>query len=358
MRPAFVSTRIAALTIALALSGCAVGGGAYPPASARPPGSIAQPAARMGLAPSLRIFYDELEPYGQWVLIEPQGWVFHPDVNTVAWRPYQDGWWEPSDLFGWIWNTDEPFGWLTYHYGLWFYDRYQGWVWAPTTYWGPSWVAWVQAGDYLGWAPLPPEGAADFSRVPGGVFTYVPATMMAQPNPTAHATYVTGIRASSSDIRPIIRLGTLGGVAFNMGPDPHELLRTSQPFETDASVVRRLDRLPTPGLPADALRQRIAVMVAEARREAGAFHDQGQAPPAAPPPSTPLSRPPGRNPLVRPGSADSTSRPFRPSILAPRDSSRFAPNDSGPRLRIPKRGAKPARPGGTDKAGSGGAASG
>ena len=345
----FLPIRVIALALALALSGCAVGGGADSTATAPPRSSVAQPAARLGLAPSLRIFYDELESYGQWVLIEPEGWVFHPDVNSVAWRPYQEGWWEPSDLFGWVWNSDEPFGWLTYHYGYWFYDRYQGWVWSPTAYWGPSWVAWVQAGDYVGWAPLPPAGATDFSSVPGGVFTYVPAAMMAQPNSATHATYVNGIRASASDIQPIIRLGSQGGVAFNMGPDPHDLLRTPQPFETNANAVRRLDRLPTPSLAPDVLRQRIAVMVAEARREAGAFHDLGQAPPPLPTylPPRPQPRAPALRPLVHPGVADSTSRPRLPSVLAPRDSTRGAPNDSGPRLRVPKRRAKPANSQGT-----------
>ena len=44
-------------------------------------------AARVGLPPAYRPFYDELESYGDWTLIGPYGWVFRPSVNFVAVRP-------------------------------------------------------------------------------------------------------------------------------------------------------------------------------------------------------------------------------------------------------------------------------
>ena len=109
-----------------------------------PPAAQTMPAAKLGLPPQYRAFYDELADYGDWTLIEPYGWCFRPAVNFVAWRPYSQGWWEPSDSYGWIWNSNEPFGWITYHYGSWFYDRFQGWVWQPGPVWGPAWVAWAQ----------------------------------------------------------------------------------------------------------------------------------------------------------------------------------------------------------------------
>jgi len=105
-----------------------------------------QDPARIGLQPMYRPFFDELKDDGDWTLIEPYGWCFRPRVNFVAWRPYVDGWWEPSDYYGWVWTSTEPFGAITYHYGAWFYDEYQGWVWEPGLIWGPAWVAWAAAG--------------------------------------------------------------------------------------------------------------------------------------------------------------------------------------------------------------------
>src|SRR5882672_2041135 len=209
-----LSVAIAALALA---ASCAVEGGAGSAGgdSAPVPARAPMSAARLGLAPPLRPFYDELESYGDWVLVEPQGWVFRPSVNTVAWRPYQDGHWEPSYTFGWVWESNEPFGWITDHYGFWFHDDFQGWVWKPYGAWAPSWVAWVQVGDYIGWAPLAPEGATSYDKVPGGVFTYVPATALAQPTVAMHASYVNSVPDDGSEMRPIDRVASYRGVHWN-----------------------------------------------------------------------------------------------------------------------------------------------
>ena len=58
------------------------------------------PAPRQALRPEYRFFYDALSDYGDWVLIEPYGYLFRPDVNFVAWRPYTDGYWVPTDIYG------------------------------------------------------------------------------------------------------------------------------------------------------------------------------------------------------------------------------------------------------------------
>src|SRR5207249_1853384 len=71
-------------------------------------------AARASLLPEYRIFYDSLIDYGDWVLIEPFGYVFRPHVNAVAWQPYEDGFWAPTDVYGWTWISSEAFGWATY----------------------------------------------------------------------------------------------------------------------------------------------------------------------------------------------------------------------------------------------------
>ncbi len=200
----------------LAAASCAVEGGAGGQGGPIPP---SMPAAKMGLAPALRPFYDELEEYGDWMLVEPQGWVFRPNVNTVAWRPYQEGHWEPTYSFGWVWESDDPFGWITDHYGFWFHDDFQGWLWKPYGAWAPSWVAWVQVGNYVGWAPLAPDGTTNLDKVPDGAFTYMPAAALAQQTVASHATYVNSVPDDGSEVRPIDRVATYRGVNWNAGPD-------------------------------------------------------------------------------------------------------------------------------------------
>jgi len=100
-------------------------------------------------------FYDELAPYGDWVLTRQYGWAWFPNNVRPNWRPYREGRWANSD-YGWTWVTYEPFGWATYHYGRWAFDPRFGWLWVPGTIWGPAWVSWQNGGGYIGWAPLPP----------------------------------------------------------------------------------------------------------------------------------------------------------------------------------------------------------
>jgi len=97
-----------------------------------------------------------LGEHGHWVWMQPHGWVWYPSYVDHGWRPYTSGHWVWSD-YGWYWVSDEPWGWATYHYGRWVADPYYGWVWVPGTEWGPSWVAWRESTEYIGWAPLPPR---------------------------------------------------------------------------------------------------------------------------------------------------------------------------------------------------------
>jgi hypothetical protein len=107
-------------------------------------------------------FYDELSPYGDWVLTREYGWAWFPNDVEFDWRPYSDGRWIYTE-YGWTWASYEPFGWATYHYGRWAWDRRFGWLWVPGTIWAPAWVSWQQGGGYIGWAPLPPAVGFDFS---------------------------------------------------------------------------------------------------------------------------------------------------------------------------------------------------
>ncbi len=102
------------------------------------------------------MFYEGLAPYGSWFEVNGYGYCWQPSSGIESWRPYLDGCWVWSS-FGWAWQTNEPFGWATYHYGRWVNLAGYGWVWVPGCEWAPAWVAWRQSSDCVGWAPLPLE---------------------------------------------------------------------------------------------------------------------------------------------------------------------------------------------------------
>jgi len=110
---------------------------------------------------SVDFFYNNLAG-GSWVEVADYGYCWQPDVavGNASWRPYADGYWAYTDL-GWTWVSYENFGWATYHYGRWALLSDYGWVWVPgrdaDLEWGPAWVSWRTGGEYIGWAPLPPE---------------------------------------------------------------------------------------------------------------------------------------------------------------------------------------------------------
>ncbi len=104
---------------------------------------------------SLSFFYSSLRPYGEWIQIEPDLIVWRPARVHRSWKPYLLGRWSWTSQ-GWYWDSYEPFGWVTYHYGRWYYDDYYGWIWVPDYDWAPAWVEWRYDDYYIGWAPLPP----------------------------------------------------------------------------------------------------------------------------------------------------------------------------------------------------------
>ena len=111
---------------------------------------------------SYGMFYQKLDPYGEWRETNDYGYVWQPREaeQSPEWRPYTEGRWVYSDA-GWTWVSDEPFGWATYHYGRWMRLKRVGWVWVPGDEWAPAWVSWRTNKDYVGWAPLPPEARFD-----------------------------------------------------------------------------------------------------------------------------------------------------------------------------------------------------
>jgi hypothetical protein len=122
---------------------------------------------------SFDFFYNNISG-GSWIEVADYGYCYQPDVvvSNSRWRPYTDGYWAYTDL-GWTWVSYEDFGWATYHYGRWVRLADQGWVWAPgrdrDLEWGPAWVSWRTGGDYVGWAPLPPEVTISGRAITGRV---------------------------------------------------------------------------------------------------------------------------------------------------------------------------------------------
>ncbi len=116
------------------------------------------------------IFYDELKQHGDWVDYGEQGPVWYPTKVQENWRPYVDGRWTPSEE-GHVFETQEPWGHATYHYGNWMPTQEYGWVWVPGRTWYPNTVNWRTSPEsegpdtsYIGWAPIPP---ANYTPSPG-----------------------------------------------------------------------------------------------------------------------------------------------------------------------------------------------
>lgn len=104
---------------------------------------------------NFQVFYNELSPYGDWVMDPNHGYVWVPFVES-GFQPYaSNGYWEMTN-FGNTWVSNYAWGWAPFHYGRWFFTNYYGWAWVPGYEWGPAWVNWRTGGGYYGWAPLGP----------------------------------------------------------------------------------------------------------------------------------------------------------------------------------------------------------
>lgn len=199
------------LVIALAATVCSCAAGT---SSGPPP--VSMPAARAGLLPEYRMFYDALQDYGDWVLIEPYGYLFRPRTLFNDWRPYQSGFWAPSDAYGWVWISNEPFGWATYHYGRWAYDDFQGWVWKPGTDWAPAWVDWRANDQYVGWAPLAPGGGTP--HVPGGAYMFSPISALGSTDLGSQVRTQAQLGAAVPTTQPVSETVMVDGARVPAGP--------------------------------------------------------------------------------------------------------------------------------------------
>lgn len=133
---------------------------------------------------SFQSFYDELSPYGEWIMITKEEiekelkdgegqaqtnfhesgnlvngnlvFLWKPRMSSTSWHPYLNGRWEYTDQ-GWMWVSNYNWGWAAYHYGRWLHTKKYGWLWMPGYVWAPSWVMWRVSDEHIGWCPLSPN---------------------------------------------------------------------------------------------------------------------------------------------------------------------------------------------------------
>lgn len=137
-----------------------------------------------GSSVTYQTFYDELQPYGNWINYPGYGYVWQPRQSS-GFRPYEsDGHWV-STVDGWAWASDQSWGWAPFHYGRWLNEPSIGWAWVPGYEWAPAWVTWGRYNDYYAWAPLAPGINFSFGhtwRAPDNYWSYVPNNCIQQRN--------------------------------------------------------------------------------------------------------------------------------------------------------------------------------
>lgn len=74
-------------------------------------------------------FRDRLAPHGQWLFVEPYGWVWKPSEAVVGaeFRPYETG----GSWTHWSFASRWPWGRVVFHHGRWAQPGAHGWVWVP-----------------------------------------------------------------------------------------------------------------------------------------------------------------------------------------------------------------------------------
>lgn len=101
-----------------------------------------------------------LSAHGRWEESVAYGRVWIPrEALASGFVPYvSHGQWVATAR-GWGWQSTLPWGEIPFHFGRWV--ELEGvWAWVPGTAWAPAWVEWRGGGSWIGWAALPPLGAA------------------------------------------------------------------------------------------------------------------------------------------------------------------------------------------------------
>jgi hypothetical protein len=97
--------------------------------------------------------YEDLDGYGEWLLIADYGWSWRPTHVAGGWAPYRYGHWAWIEPWGWTWIDDARWGFAPFHYGRW--AHVQGnWWWVPGKIERPIYApALVAFGGGSGWRP-------------------------------------------------------------------------------------------------------------------------------------------------------------------------------------------------------------
>ncbi len=235
-----------------------------------------------------------LNGYGNWIDVAMYGRVWQPAVMS-DWRPYTNGQWVWSDR-GWMWDSDEPFGWVVYHYGYWTQVEALGWVWVPGNDWSPARVNWYSGNDYVGWAPMAPPQAPYPEAYQSGYENYwvvVPVPQFTRLNVGAYRTTPprqpppAATRGKAAERPPDII--TIQGATHQLIP-PRKTEQEQVPIgrRTVARVKMAQDDRPAPPAP---------------------VYGSPTNPDVSRPPSTPV--------VLPPGGARITPRPVTPVIVPP-----------------------------------------
>jgi hypothetical protein len=122
---------------------------------------VAAASSARYLPRDLQVYGGELDRDGSWRNEAPYGSVWYPSV-TADWRPYYNGYWSAVPSYGWTWIGADVWSWPTHHYGRWGHNG-RAWFWIPGRTWGPAWVSWAAASDYVSWCPLGFDGRPVFA---------------------------------------------------------------------------------------------------------------------------------------------------------------------------------------------------
>jgi hypothetical protein len=102
-----------------------------------------------------------LSSFGSFVQNPKYGEVWVPTVTPPGWHPYPPCHWVQSRTYGWYFDDRTPWGSIVHHYGRWAFDAQAGWLWVPDDKFSPGWVVWRTNAQWIGWAPMPPQGDLD-----------------------------------------------------------------------------------------------------------------------------------------------------------------------------------------------------
>ena len=188
-----------------------------------------------GSAVSVGVFYDALAPYGEWIYVRNYGRVWQPSVAVVGvdFRPYgPGGHWVYTD-YGWSFESDWSWGWAPFHYGQWYLEPVYGWVWVPGTVWAPAWVTWRYGGGYVGWAPMPPAGAAIVVETYHPYWCFVETRYLVARDVYHYAMPPQNYHAAFSATVTVQQTHGVGGARWNAGPPAGQVSRDiGQPIHT------------------------------------------------------------------------------------------------------------------------------